>query len=101
MSRRVIIPIVDDGSVISSSPLTLMDTLYYETLYNIQGNANQTQQIDRPPLNEYSVASPAGTYPCIVIRNLPVDTDYEFTITRYNSLNENVGTTSGTFNTGS
>ena len=100
MSRRVYIPVLDDEEVINPSPLTLMDTLFYETLYRIDGNANYTQQIDRPPLAEYVVASPSGTFPCIVIRNLPVNTDYEFSVTRYNSLNENVGTTTGTFNTG-
>jgi len=88
MARQVRIPITNDDEIISTSPLTYADILYYETWYRITDSANWTQQIDYHPLEEYLTAVSPETYQaCIVLNNLADDTDYEVQIRRFNSDN--------------
>lgn len=100
MAQRILIAITDDNSIISSSPLTYLDTLYYETFYRIQNTANWTQQIDYSPLEEQTFGSPATLQPAIVISPLADDTTYEYQVRRFNSDNEASEWVSGTFTTG-
>lgn len=100
MAQRILIPITDDNSIISSSPLTYMDTLYYELFYRIEGTANWTQQINESPLELYPLGSPITDTPAIVIPLLADDTTYEYQVRRFNSRNEASDWESGTFTTG-
>ena len=104
MAQRRLIYVADDNSIVSSSPLTFLDTLYYETWFRIQGSGNETnawnQQIDNSPLPTISIASPAGDMPYISLQPLPDDTTYEFKMRRFNSLNQASEWFEGTFTTG-
>lgn len=90
-----------DVEVISSSPLTYVDTLYYELFYRIVGTATYNQEIFYSPLPTFQIASPAGDMPCLVLSPLPDATDYEYKVRRFNSDNESSEWFESTFTTGS
>lgn len=88
MAQRRLIYVEDDNSEISPSPLTILDTLYYETWFRVQGTQGWNQQIDYSPLNTYEVAtSPPSEMPCIVLAPLADGTTYEFKTRRFDSDN--------------
>lgn len=100
MAQNILIPIADDNEVLNASPLTLLQTLYYELWYNIVGNTNATQLIADSPLDLYTTVSPAGSTPCIVIGPLPENTSYQFKVRRFDLNNNPSDWYSGTFTTG-
>lgn len=104
MAQRRLIYIADDNSVLTPSPLTILDTLYYETWYRIVGSGNVTnawnQQIDESPLATIDTISPVATMPYISLQPLAEDTLYEFKVRRFNSDNQASDWFEGTFTTG-
>jgi len=101
MAQRILLYMPSDTEVISVSPLTYVDTLYYELWYRVQNTANWTQQITYSPLEEFPVGSPVTDTPCIVISVLADATTYEYQVRRFNSDNQASEWYSGTFTTGS
>ncbi len=103
MAQRRLIYIADDHSIINSSPLTYLDTLYYETWYRIVGSGNDTnawnQQIDYSPLQTTALASPLVDMPYIALQPLADATDFEFKVRRFNSDNQASEWFEGTFST--
>lgn len=100
MARQLLIPILDDGEVISSSPLVILDTKYYELQLRITGNPNWTQYINNSPLPLYPTGSPAMNVPAILISPLADATSYDYMIRRFNSNNQPSAWVTGTYTTG-
>lgn len=100
MARQIFIPVVDDNEILSESPLTILDTKYYELWYRQTNNPNWSQLIANSPLNDYTTVSPAGSTPCIIIAPLPDSTSYEFQVRRFDSNNNFSEWVTGSFTTG-
>jgi len=101
MAQLVLIPITDDNEVLSSSPLVILDTKYYELWYRQAGNGNWSQAIFTSPLKEFNTLSSQSTLvPCIVLSPLPDTTAYEFQVRRFDSDNNASDWASGSFTTG-
>lgn len=101
MAQRILILVADDDEIINLSPLTYLDTLYYELWYRIVGSGSYNQVTIYSPLETFTVPSPAGDVPCIVISPLPDSTDYEYQVRRFNTDNVPSSWFTGTFTTGS
>jgi len=99
MAQRILLFMPSDEGVVTVSPLTYIDTLYYELQYRIVGTSNWAQLIQYSPLAKYNVGSPLSEIPCIVVSPLPDATDYEYQVRRFNSENEPSEWYSGTFTT--
>lgn len=100
MAQRILLYMPSDGAVLTPSPLTYIDTLYYELWYRISGATNWNQSIFYSPLPEYMVGSPLTSMPCIVLSTLPDSTTYEYQVRRFNSDNEPAEWFADTFTTG-
>jgi hypothetical protein len=98
--QQEFIPIMDDGEILSVSPLTILDTKYYELWLQQVGNSNWSQYTFSSPLPMYQTASPYGSTPCIVISPLPDNTQFNYKVRRWNSLGQCSNWTTGTFTTG-
>lgn len=102
MPQQYIQPVTDDGEILSSSPLLILDTKYYEVWLQIDGNPNWAQYIIDSPLQILAVTtSPVTHVPCIVIEPLPDNTKYNYQIRRFNSNNQASAWDTGSFTTGS
>lgn len=101
MSQQLIMPVIDDGEVLSSSPLVILDTKYYELWLQIDGNSNWAQYIIDGPLLLFTTTSPSGSHPCINIEPLPDTTKYNYQVRRFNSNNQASAWVTGSFETGS
>lgn len=102
MAQQQLIPVIDDGEILSSSPLIILDTKYYELWMQISGGTSPWSQfIFNSPLPLLTTDSPAGSTPCIELAPLPDNTLYNFKIRRFNSDNIPSDWVTGTFTTGS
>lgn len=101
MAQREYIPILDDGEIISTSPLIVVDTIYYELWLNVNGSQAWEQHTFLSPLDTFALNSPAVVYPCVVLEDLFDSTLYNFKIRRFNSNNEFSAWSTGSFTTGS
>lgn len=101
MAQQLVMPVLDDGEILISSPLVILDTKYYELYLQIVGNPNSLQYIEQSPLPLMTVGSPATMQPCIAISPLPDSTAYSYRIRRFNSDNQASDWVTGTFTTGS
>jgi len=79
------IPITNDGLVLSSSPLIILDTAYYELWYGLSLGGEMTQHCELSPLPLVLGGSPATTQPCITLTMLPSATTFYFKVRRFSS----------------
>jgi len=100
MAQRILLFVPSDDEPVSMSPLTYIDTLYYELQYRIVGTTGWTPHIEYSPLPLYTSVSPAGEIPYISIPLLPDNTDFEYQLRRFNSDNQPSDWFTGTFTTG-
>lgn len=90
MPASAFIPVPNDMSV---------TTLYYETLYNIVGQNQQTQVITNSPLPDLTLVSPWGVVPYVEITPLPDATAYQYQMRRFDASGNYSPWTTGTFTT--
>lgn len=90
MAQSVFIPVPND---------TTVPTRYYETLYNIVGNPNQTQKISNSPLPLLEIASPWAEVPYVEISPLPDGTDFQFMMRRWDLVGNFSDWVTGNFST--
>ncbi len=83
--KRIFIPILDDGLITNPSPLTILDTAYYETWYKPTTTQTWLQQVDISPLPVKMFASPGVVEPYIILSPLPGSTNYQYQIRRFDS----------------
>ncbi len=99
MARRIRLYVPSDIEVINVSPLTYVDTLYYELFFRITGSLNWNQQITYSPLPTAMLGSPVAETPYIQLIPLADQTIYEYQLRRFDSDNQPSDWFTGTIDT--
>lgn len=99
MAYQVLIPALDDNEILSSSPLIVLDSLYYEFFYKKTTDQTWTQKVFDSPLPMFDLGSPMFTVPCVVLDPVDDSSVFNYQVRRFDHDNNPSKWTSGTFTT--